>query len=746
MSEDTIGWEWDTKSFLDGAPSDRASLTAMSWISYVALSTQMRFKLAFISASGSCAVHFAVLVLFDLKHEAAQIDFNGLGGFCIVCAAWCYHSWAKEYDHRCDFLFLSKVGNRMTNLKQRKHKVDLSRLTSGDAAAASKSCTIWCGGIPQSMIQSEKSEAMLTEVFAKYGDVVSVTIRRKPGNKSWAFVTFCLPDSVEKCFGRLTTIEDEDGQVYELAVKAADVDKKLKNGATGALSSMWNNQVIQVKDSMQTPMESILEILEKVAVVSPSTAPQIGQAVHLLTTSDDLWKANFDAKQGMDDLRFMAAPEMRRRPSQVANEETEQFLLSHANMQAIESKKFSEELVKKRAADVGRRRGSVPSPRAAGGLGWGDRLVVYEVFPKLGRDQLAQLVELEEKIDDWDYDIIRVAEITNGRPLQYMLCSIFERYDLRSKFKIDKSTLQALALAVDEAYSDIPYHGATHGADVLQAVNYMIRHHMIEHLSDVEIMACLLAATVHDISHPGVSNGFHVEVGSPLALLYNDQVSTLLTHILQRQLTIFFFLLSQAVNENHHLATAFSIFQRPECDITKNMEPRDRRGLRSLVIRLVLATDLTSHFDYLKVLNVKLDAKARKGENASAEEPFDAMLWMEMCMKMSDVANGARSQKLYNKWSEYVLEEFYLQGDKERSRGIPVSGFMDRNQGREKELQCQRSFLDYIVSPLYTTGTRIWPELSEPQAQLSFNRASLDSLEENEEEEADGPHMPSDDS
>ena len=49
----------------------------------------------------------------------------------------------------------------------------------------------------------------------------------------------------------------------------------------------------------------------------------------------------------------------------------------------------------------------------------------------------------------------------------------------------------------------------------------------------------LVAAAVHDVDHPGRTNGFMVNSGHNLALLYND-ISVL---------------------ENHHLAVAFKLMQ-----------------------------------------------------------------------------------------------------------------------------------------------------------------------------------------
>ena len=53
--------------------------------------------------------------------------------------------------------------------------------------------------------------------------------------------------------------------------------------------------------------------------------------------------------------------------------------------------------------------------------------------------------------------------------------------------------------------------------------------------------------------------------GSELALIYND-VSVL---------------------ENHHLAVAFSLLQRPGCDVLDEFPPKQRQLLRRIVIDMV---------------------------------------------------------------------------------------------------------------------------------------------------------------
>lgn len=67
----------------------------------------------------------------------------------------------------------------------------------------------------------------------------------------------------------------------------------------------------------------------------------------------------------------------------------------------------------------------------------------------------------------------------------------------------------------------------------------------------IDEVAALIAATVHDVDHPGRTNSFLCNAGSELAILYNDT----------------------AVLESHHAALAFQITTRDDkCNIFKNIE------------------------------------------------------------------------------------------------------------------------------------------------------------------------------
>lgn len=42
-------------------------------------------------------------------------------------------------------------------------------------------------------------------------------------------------------------------------------------------------------------------------------------------------------------------------------------------------------------------------------------------------------------------------------------------------------------------------------------------------LDQMDQVACLIAAIIHDVDHPGYTNAFLINEKNPLALMYNDQ-------------------------------------------------------------------------------------------------------------------------------------------------------------------------------------------------------------------------------
>eukprot|EP00063_Salmo_salar_P063475 XP_014038310.1 PREDICTED: high affinity cAMP-specific and IBMX-insensitive 3',5'-cyclic phosphodiesterase 8A-like [Salmo salar] len=190
---------------------------------------------------------------------------------------------------------------------------------------------------------------------------------------------------------------------------------------------------------------------------------------------------------------------------------------------------------------------------------------------------VAQTMENE---DSWDFDIFNLETACLKRPLTYLGLKIFSRFGVCEFLSCPEATLRSWLQGIEANYhSTNSYHNSSHAADVLHATAYFLcKERVKQSLEQIDEVAALIAATVHDVDHPGRTNSFLCNAGSELAILYNDT----------------------AVLESHHAALAFQITTRDDkCNIFKNMERNEYRTLRQAIIDMVLATEMTKHFEHV---------------------------------------------------------------------------------------------------------------------------------------------------
>ncbi|KAL2914797.1 Chk1 protein kinase [Polyrhizophydium stewartii] len=298
--------------------------------------------------------------------------------------------------------------------------------------------------------------------------------------------------------------------------------------------------------------------------------------------------------------------------------------------------------------------------------------------PKHVQLNYAEIDQYLEQASTAEFDIFHFAELTHGSPLYSMCVHFFKRLDLAEKFQINDTVVRNFFERVEAGYHKLPYHNSSHAADVLQTVAMLLLEtELVEKFTALEIFCACVASAVHDLDHPGVNNNFLVQSHHPLATLYNDV----------------------AVLESHHASKAFEIAKHPEANIFHSLTMDQYRHARKSIISIVLATDLAQHFPIITRFKGKIAASSLKLE----EEP-DRQLVLEMAVKCGDLGNPTKVFELARRWTGLVMEEFFRQGDRERSLGLPVSMFMDRNDTNISK--CQVGFLDVLVSPLFDAWTQ----------------------------------------
>jgi len=152
-------------------------------------------------------------------------------------------------------------------------------------------------------------------------------------------------------------------------------------------------------------------------------------------------------------------------------------------------------------------------------------------------------------------------------------------------------------------------------------------------------------------------------------------------------------------------------------NIISGLSESQRRELRETVVTMVLATDMAQHFELLS----KFRAKMGGNEGFDPKDRKDRLMVLQIAIKCSDISNPAKNVYLCNAWARRVMEEFYMQGDAERDRKMPVSAFMDRS--KPAEAKCQIGFIDFIVAPIYEAWAKFLPQMKIGVDNLEANKA-----------------------
>ncbi|KFW90016.1 High affinity cAMP-specific and IBMX-insensitive 3',5'-cyclic phosphodiesterase 8B, partial [Phalacrocorax carbo] len=304
---------------------------------------------------------------------------------------------------------------------------------------------------------------------------------------------------------------------------------------------------------------------------------------------------------------------------------------------------------------------------------------------------IAQLLDNEES---WDFNIFELEAVTNKRPLVYLGLKVFARFGVSEFLNCSEATLRAWLQMIEANYhSSNSYHNSTHAADVLHATAFFLGQDRVKgSLDRLDEVAALIAATIHDVDHPGRTNSFLCNAGSELAVLYNDT----------------------AVLESHHTALAFQLTTKDsKCNIFKNMDRNRYRTLRQAIIDMVLATEMTKHFEHVnKFVNsinkpMASEEASAHGEGSDCEctaniknFPDNQTLIKRMMIKCADVANPCRPLELCIEWAGRISEEYFAQTDEEKRQGLPVvMPVFDRNTCSIPKSQI--SFIDYFITDMF---------------------------------------------
>ncbi|KAL3923248.1 MAG: hypothetical protein SGILL_001765 [Bacillariaceae sp.] len=271
-------------------------------------------------------------------------------------------------------------------------------------------------------------------------------------------------------------------------------------------------------------------------------------------------------------------------------------------------------------------------------------------------------------------------------------------YGFIDQFGIKEEVLIEFLQAIEDRYNVTPYHDKVHASDVTQSLHSILQMGGDKFATNkeqrMELFAVLLAAVVHDVGHPGTNNLYHIHSRSQIAIRYNDQ----------------------SCLENMHAATAFQIIMggSPDSaiDIFASFTNDQVTAIRSLMIKVILATDMTKHFVKKNLIKGKLLSKGATADPVTlAKDTSTRHEILGYLLHVADISNPGKPKDTSVKWTDRVLEEFFDQGDKELEQGLPVSPLCDRKT--TSRAQSQIGFISFIVLPSYELLGELIPKIDE---------------------------------
>ena len=273
---------------------------------------------------------------------------------------------------------------------------------------------------------------------------------------------------------------------------------------------------------------------------------------------------------------------------------------------------------------------------------------------------------------------------------------IIEKFGLKNDKIINVNKLEPFLNLVSSQYLPTTlYHNNMHGADVCQSVSLYFLNSNAEKILQttlLDLLSIIIASLGHDLGHPGLNNNFHINARTELALTYNDS----------------------SCLENYHCSKLFNILKKDEVNIFEVLNNNDFKDIRKRMISEILATDMFYHKKIIDTAQSKIkQIKPDKFEFLSTDKESiksEQQSILDFFIHTADLAHNSKLFKISLKWVELLSEEFWLQGDKEKSLGINASYLCDRNKVNVPKDQV--GFLNGVILPTFDILTQLFPGLN----------------------------------
>ena len=301
-----------------------------------------------------------------------------------------------------------------------------------------------------------------------------------------------------------------------------------------------------------------------------------------------------------------------------------------------------------------------------------------------------------KNIMDRNFNIFELKKIVGyNKVMPIMGTVILKNFGLVDDNIISVKKLENFLNSLNNKYLETTlYHNSIHGTDVTQTLSTYFLDSNIEEICQTKVLDLLgvfISALGHDVGHPGLTNNYHINACTELALNYND-ISCL---------------------ENFHASLLFRILREDKNNIFEKIDTQNYKPLRKRIISQILATDMANHGKVMSLIKSKIDLYQLENEgiddikkktkfvllSGNEKTKFDEQQsLLDYLIHAADLAHNTKIFNISLKWVQLLSEEYWLQGDKEKQEHLPISFLCDR-----KKFDIPNSQVGFIKGFVVTT-------------------------------------------